>query len=354
MPAEVSLVGVTKRFAEVTAVEDLTLTVREGEFVSILGPSGCGKTTTLRMIAGLAEPTEGKVYIGGRDVSKVPPHRRNIGMVFQDYALFPHMTTRDNIAFGLRMRKVHQKKAYEKAEEMLDLVHLPGLGDRLPSHLSGGQQQRVALARALAIEPTVLLLDEPLSNLDLKLRQEMRVELRRIQRKVGITAIFVTHDQGEALSLSDRVVVMNTGRIEQEGDPVSLYENPRTRFVASFLGDANFFRGPVEGGYVRDEGLRLQPQGGLDGRDGETVTVLVRPEKMVIQTERSEAPNTARGVVESYTYLGALTRYYVQLPTGRLIVADSVETRVHPEGSEVTLLWAAEDCIRVKEDDEVA
>jgi len=350
MASDVRITGVTKKYKNVTAVDNLTLAIPEGEFVSILGPSGCGKTTTLRIIAGLAEADAGEVYIGGTDVTSVPPYRRNIGMVFQDYALFPHMTVRDNVAFGLRMRKIPAAKAHEKADEMLALVHLSGMGERRPNQLSGGQQQRVALARALAIEPSVLLLDEPLSNLDLKLRQEMRVELRRIQRRVGTTAVFVTHDQGEALSLSDRVIVMNQGRVEQEGNPVSLYENPRTRFVAAFLGDANFFRGQLNGGLVLSDGIMLEPRCGDANTGGKEVAVLVRPEKIRIGTEPTDGVNTAIGVIDSLTYLGSQTRYYIQLRTGRIVTVDSVETRVYSEGTEVTLAWSRNDCIVVKED----
>lgn len=348
---EVSLVNVTKKFGEVLAVNNLSLNIQEGEFVSILGPSGCGKTTTLRMIAGLTRPNLGQVYIDKKDVSNLPHYKRNIGMVFQDYALFPHMSVRDNVAFGLYTRKVPKDKAQKRVDEMLDLVQLYGVGDRQPSKLSGGQQQRVALARALAIEPNVLLLDEPLSNLDLKLRQEMRVELRRIQRKVGTTAIFVTHDQVEALALSDRIAVMNQGYVVQADDPARLYEYPNTRFVASFLGDTNFFCGRVEGDVIDVNGVKLKPRGGIEGQKGEEITVIVRPEKMKIRVEPTDITiNIASGVVDSYTYLGTLTRYYIQIKKGWVVMVDSTDTKIYPEGSKVILTWSAENCIQVREE----
>lgn len=351
MAYEVSIINMTKKYGEFVAVNDLNLNVQEGEFVSILGPSGCGKTTTLRVIAGLIQPNSGKVYINKKDVSNLPPYKRNIGMVFQDYALFPHMSIRNNLAFGLYTHKVPKNKIQKRTEEMLELVQLVGMGDRQPSQLSGGQQQRVALARALAIEPSVLLLDEPLSNMDLKLRQEMRVELRRIQRKVGITTIFVTHDQGEALALSDKIVVMKQGHIVQVDDPVRLYEYPNSRFVASFLGDANFFCGRVESDVVDVNGVKFKPRGGIRGQKGEEITIIVRPEKIKIKVEATNSTtNIASGVVKSYIYLGAFTRYYIQLKEGWVVIADSIDTNIHPEGSKVILMWSTEDCIQVKEE----
>jgi putative spermidine/putrescine transport system ATP-binding protein len=239
--SDLRLAGITKRYGAVTAVDGVDLEVRDGEFLTLLGPSGCGKTTTLGLIAGFFPPSAGEIYLKGRPVAGLPPFKRDIGVVFQDYALFPHMTAGENVAFGLRMRNVERAEMDARVKEALDLVQLRGLGERRPLELSGGQRQRVALARALVIRPAVLLLDEPLSNLDLKLREEMRVEIAGLQRRLGITTVFVTHDQGEALVMSDRIAVMNAGRIEQLGRPAEIYERPATRFVAQFIGRMNFF-----------------------------------------------------------------------------------------------------------------
>jgi spermidine/putrescine ABC transporter ATP-binding subunit len=351
MARAVQLVELTKEFGDVRAVDHLSLDIEEQEFVSLLGPSGCGKTTTLRMIAGLIEATSGRVYIRERDVSNVPPCDRNVGMVFQDYALFPHMTVHQNIAFGLQMHGVAEKEAQARVQEMLDLVHLPGVGDRRPAQLSGGQQQRIALARALAYEPTVLLLDEPLSNLDRKLRQDMRVELKRIQREVGVTTIFVTHDQAEALSLSDRVVVMRAGRIEQVGSPVELYENPRSGYVASFLGDVNFFHGHVKEGRLVGNDLELATPK-LRHYEDQTLTIGVRSEKITVSDAPPSGPNEVSGTVETMIYLGSVRRCYIRLDSGQVITADLYETgcESYGEGSDVTVGWSAVDCIIIEED----
>jgi putative spermidine/putrescine transport system ATP-binding protein len=247
MPPVVELQGVTRRFADTVAVDGLDLTVREGQFVALLGPSGCGKTTTLRMIAGYVEPSVGRILLVGTDATKLPAERRNIGMVFQNYALFPHLTVEKNVAFGLQMRKLGRDEIRTRVREALDLVGLVGLARRRPAELSGGQQQRVALARAVAIRPAVLLLDEPLSNLDEQLRAQMRRELRRIQRETGLTAILVTHDQQEALELADEIVIMDGGRMIQRGHPKDVFRAPATRFVARFLGYENFFTLPGKG-----------------------------------------------------------------------------------------------------------
>src|SRR5581483_8695886 len=239
------LAGLEKRYGATVAVAGVDLEVREGEFMTLLGPSGCGKTTTLGLIAGFFPPSRGEILVGGRDVAGLPPFRRDIGVVFQDYALFPHLSAADNVAFGLRMRNLPAAEIAARVREALGLVQLSGLGARRPLELSGGQRQRVALARALVIRPTVLLLDEPLSNLDLKLREEMRVEISGLQRRLGIATVFVTHDQGEALTMSDRIAVMRSGRIEQIGAPEDIYERPTTRFVTEFIGRMNFF---AEGG----------------------------------------------------------------------------------------------------------
>jgi putative spermidine/putrescine transport system ATP-binding protein len=345
--SEVELLNITKRFGRVTAVDQLDLIVGRAEFLAILGPSGCGKTTTLRMIAGLVEPDAGKVIIRGRDVTEEPPHRRGLGMVFQDYALFPHMSVFDNVAFGLRMRRVAESEIARRVQQVLKLVRLPDVGERLPKQLSGGQQQRVALARALAIEPAVLLLDEPLSNLDLKLRNELRVELKEIQRQVEITTIFVTHDQGEALSLSDRVAIMRDGILEQIGAPLDLYERPQTRFVATFLGEANLFRGRVESGAGKvmraEDGERIPLRDDAPESAGE---VVVRPEKITLHTDPQLAP-ALEGRINAMTYTGPVIRYYVTLPAGRVVMVDvpQVGRMPVPEGTQVWLTWAPENSV---------
>jgi len=343
---EVRIEGITKQYKNLKAVDDLSLKLNSGEFVSILGPSGCGKTTTLRIIAGLIRPNAGKVFIGEKDVSTIAPYKRGIGMVFQDYALFPHMTIADNIGFGLKMRKEPQQRVGEKVREVLDLVHLEGMEKRFPAQMSGGQQQRVALARALAIEPDVLLLDEPLSNLDLKLRQAMRVELRRIQRKVGITTIFVTHDQGEALAMSDNVVVMNQGRLEQQGAPVALYEKPATRFVASFMGDVNFFEGKVRDGLAVDPCFTIKTINAIGLENGAEATVMVRPEKIRLRPGKDSAgANSVVGCIESYVYLGSLTRYTIQYGNDKWVIVDSTESGIIPPGTSVIMEWDTDNCI---------
>ncbi|MBI4277634.1 MAG: ABC transporter ATP-binding protein [Armatimonadetes bacterium] len=318
----VRLVGVSKRFGTTVAVDHLDLEIARGEFFAILGPSGCGKTTTLRIVAGLEQPTAGEVQVGGNVVTNLPPYRRNIGMVFQDYALFPHMTVVNNIAFGLRMKGWPASRIESRVKALLDLIRLPHIGDRFPNQLSGGQQQRVALARALAPEPAVLLLDEPLSNLDLKLRQEMRLEIRRIQRELGVTTIFVTHDQGEALSLSDRVMVMREGRVSQVGSPVELYEHPGNSWVASFLGDANLFRGALRSDsgqtlLTTESGLAFRlPAGQHAEMTNATATVAIRPESVRLFAEDADIDgqtgSTFVGYVENFAYVGAGTRYVVR------------------------------------------
>ncbi len=311
---DVRLDRVTKRFGEVTAVDDVTLEIPRGLFVSLLGPSGCGKTTTLRLVAGFERPSQGEVFIRGREVTRVPAYRRDFGMVFQNYALFPHMTVAENVAFGLRMRRMPRPDREARVREALALVHLTGLGDRYPRQLSGGQQQRVALARAIVIRPAVLLLDEPLGALDKKLREEMQVELRQLQKQVGITTLFVTHDQEEALTLSDRVAIMNRGRIEQIGTPREVYERPATDFVAGFLGASNVFEGRVAGregdcavvdlGEVR---VRLPWEAGLE--PGAAVRFAVRPEK--VRLGPAAGSDGVPGRVRHVVYLGPTTHVYV-------------------------------------------
>jgi len=287
--SDVELVGVTKRFGDVAAVDSIDLEVRTGEFLSLLGPSGCGKTTTLRLIAGFERPDEGEVRIGGEDVARLPPYKRDVNTVFQSYALFPHLTVAENVAYGLKQRGLGRSERRTRASEMLELVRLPGFGGRKPKQLSGGQQQRVALARALVMSPKVLLLDEPLGALDLKVRRELQIELKRIQRELGITFVYVTHDQEEALAMSNRVAVMNAGRIEQLAAPLEIYDRPATRFVADFIGDTNFVRQNGRVVAVRPEQVQLTRQAaGAEGAIGATIvaTMVVGPAvQCVVRTE---------------------------------------------------------------------
>jgi spermidine/putrescine transport system ATP-binding protein len=320
--AAIELVSVEKEFTagghDVRAVERVDLKIAEGEFFSLLGPSGCGKTTTLRMIAGFEEPTNGQILLHGRDMVGVPPFRRDVNMVFQQYALFPHMDVFENVAFGLRRKKVDKAEIARRVAEALALVELEGREKRRPRQLSGGQQQRVALARALVNRPRALLLDEPLGALDLKLRQAMQLELKRIQREVGITFVYVTHDQEEALTMSDRLVVMNAGRIEQLGSPRELYEHPATRFVANFIGTSNVLTGRLErrGDAWAFRGLGpdqrvLVAEAGQAGED-QDVEVAVRPEKIVLRTEQDPPPpdrSALRVKVDEIVYLGTSTQY---------------------------------------------
>src|ERR687897_185599 len=320
--AAIELVGVEKEFVtgghDVKAVEHVDLRIAEGEFFSMLGPSGCGKTTTLRMIAGFEEPTSGQILLHGRDMVGVPPFRRDVNMVFQQYALFPHMDVFENVAFGLRRKKVDKDEIRRRVAEALALVELEGRETRKPRQLSGGQQQRVALARALVNRPRALLLDEPLGALDLKLRQAMQLELKRIQREVGITFVYVTHDQEEALTMSDRLVVMNAGRIEQLGSPRELYEHPATRFVANFIGTSNVLTGRLErrgdtwalGGLGPDQRVLVAEPGGA--QPGEEVELAVRPEKIVLRAEHDPPPpdrTALRATVHEVVYLGTSTQY---------------------------------------------
>jgi putative spermidine/putrescine transport system ATP-binding protein len=307
--------GLQKKFAMSTAVEHFELDVARGEFVSFLGPSGCGKTTTLRMIAGFEHPTAGTIRIEGADITRRPPNRRNVGMVFQSYALFPNMTVADNVGFGLKIAKRPSAEIANRVKEMLELIHLPALGNRYPYQLSGGQQQRVALARALAIQPKVLLLDEPLSALDAKIRVALRNEIRSIQRKLGITTIYVTHDQEEALSLSDRIVVMRDGRVEQIGTPFEIYNFPRTSFVASFVGTLSILRGQVADpgrGTIVVDGQEIVAAHGLEGAQaGESRAVALRPEIVSLHDPAGNG-NRMQGTVEDVNFLGSIVRIRVR------------------------------------------
>lgn len=358
--ADLELSGVRKTFGSTVAVDDLDLKVTRSEFLFLLGPSGCGKTTTLRLIAGLIRPERGKIFIRGRDVSRVPAHKRGLGMVFQDYALFPHMNVFENVAFGLRMQKVPRSQWKERAGRALELVRLEGLEGRYPRQLSGGQQQRVALARALVIEPMALLLDEPLSNLDLKLRQQMRVELRQLQERLGITTIFVTHDQEESLSMGDRVAVMENGRINQLGSPKSIYEFPHSRFIADFIGESNFFQAKVtkitESGDAEveaNEGFKLTAKAPGSLKAGERVTVAVRPEKMfLLDQPTSEYPNCFPSKVLTSVFMGSYTRFHLSLPgdTICLVQQQNVrDVRDFQKGDKAYVAWAVEDTLVIPE-----
>jgi spermidine/putrescine transport system ATP-binding protein len=342
----------------VTAVEQVDLSIDEGEFFSLLGPSGCGKTTTLRMVAGFEDPTGGRILLQGRDVVGVPPYRRDVNMVFQHYALFPHMDVFDNVAFGLRRKKVQDDEIKRRVGEMLELVELGGREHRRPQQLSGGQQQRVALARALVNHPRALLLDEPLGALDLKLRQAMQLELKRIQREVGITFVYVTHDQGEALTMSDRLAVMNQGRIEQLGIPRELYEHPATRFVAGFIGTSNIFTGRVD----REVGelcvVDLSPDervllpSGPAARQGAVVDVAVRPEKISLLDADAAGlvPDDlcrVRGRLTEVVYLGTSTSYNLTVTGGTEVTVFRQNATSDPEvqaaqGHVLWLVWAPE------------
>ena len=319
---------VSKSFGTVNAVDNVSLQVRRGEFLSLLGPSGCGKTTSLRLIAGFEQPTLGEIFLDGQSVGKVPPYRRNVNTVFQHYALFPHMNVADNVGFGLRMKRMPAPQVADRVNRMLGLVELPNLGARFPSQISGGQQQRIALARALINEPTVLLLDEPLGALDLKVRRRMQQELKRIHRDVGVTFIYVTHDQEEALTMSDRIAVMNHGRIEQLDTPSAIYERPNTKFVANFIGMTNALGGTVEG--YEDRSIIVRTAGGVLLRGvttatiskGKKVEVTVRPEKVRLSLHApSLADNCLEGRLTEIIYQGANTEYHVALASGSKLSA---------------------------------
>ncbi|MGC5012440.1 ABC transporter ATP-binding protein [Streptosporangium sp. DT93] len=349
----IELDGVVKEYVSrgevVQAVRGVTLSIVEGEFFSLLGPSGCGKTTTMRMIAGFEDPSRGTVRLQGQDVTGVPPNRRDVNMVFQSYALFPHMNVWENVAFGLRRKRVPAPEIKRRVGEILEIVDLTGRERRRPREMSGGQQQRVALARALVNRPRALLLDEPLGALDLKLRQAMQIELKRIQREVGITFVYVTHDQSEALTMSDRIAVMNDGAVEQLGTPREIYERPATAFVAGFIGTSNLLSGTVE--VLRDgfavlelgEDDHVLAEGG-SFRAGEPIAITVRPEKITICTERPAGDlSVVRGVVSEVVYLGLYTSYTVRLAHGAEVTVfqqnalDSTSTA--ERGDSVWLSW---------------
>jgi spermidine/putrescine transport system ATP-binding protein len=357
---EVELQNVTKRFGDFVAVDNVSLEIKDGEFFSLLGPSGCGKTTCLRMIAGFELPSEGDVKIAGLAMGATPPYRRPVNTVFQNYALFPHMTVYENVAFGLEMKKVAKSDIKRRVTEALEMVRLPQLADRRPRQLSGGQQQRIALARALVNRPQVLLLDEPLSALDLKLRKAMQFELKELQRLVGITFVFVTHDQEEAITMSDRIAVMNEGLIQQVGEPVEIYERPNNRFVADFIGETNFILGEVAE-IRRDrtmvalgQGLMMAGQTNEGAKVGQQVTLAIRPEKIKLEANSRVVNDLSHipALIEEAIYIGTDTRYTVRVADQHHVVirvqntgGDVVSNRPFQRGEKVYLSWATENAL---------
>ena len=336
---DLQLQNLVKRFGDLTVLNDLSLQVAKGELCCLLGPSGCGKTTTLKMVSGLWELDEGAVYLAGKDITHTPPQKRDVGMVFQNYALFPHMTVYENVAYGLRRRRWAEKAIQSKVIDMLRLVQLEGYGQRRIHQLSGGQQQRIALARALVIEPKLLLLDEPLSNLDARLRADMRDEIRRIQRTLNITTVYVTHDQEEALSLADRIVVMNNGVIEQIGPPQEIYQQPTTPFVADFIGRVNLLHAKIVAGELYLLGRRFPATVGR-GVEGEEVICAIRPECIQLMALENSA---AKGVIEGVTYIGSIVRYRVSVSGIEVQVEIPSPLARFREGEQVGLDWETED-----------
>ncbi len=350
----VKLDGIVKQFGGFTAVYEMNLEIQEGEFVTFLGPSGCGKTTTLRMVAGLLDPSEGDILIHGKRVNDLPIHKRNLGLVFQNYALFPHKTIFDNVGFGLKYRDVSKDELTKRVNDALKLVQLPDTADRYPTQLSGGQQQRIALARAIVIQPEVLLLDEPLSALDANLREDMRVELKRIQDQLGITTIFVTHDQSEALAMSDRIVVMSNGRVEQVDTPQEVYTNPASLFVSGFLGNSNTLSGRLESkngtpsvqvdglGTIRVDNAQLK-----DFRDGDPVALVIRAEKLALsESEEPEDEATQlTGHVDAVDYQGQSARYFITAGEHSLQAFNQIDQEPVREGTDVHIRIRARDCV---------
>ena len=351
MSIELELRDIARHYGSTVAVAGVSLQVSKGELVALLGPSGCGKTTTLRIVAGFVKPTHGSVYLSGREITSLSPHERDTGMVFQSYALFPHLSASENIAFGLKRRGVPKTEIVTRVERMLALLKLEGLGARMPSELSGGQQQRVAVGRALVINPAVVLLDEPFSNLDAQLREGTRIELRRIQQELGLTVLFVTHDQAEAMSISDRVAIMNHGRIEQLDSPRNVYTRPATRFIASFVGKANILEGRLvsrsaEGAFYDCAGLPLLAREPGDGSDG---ALVLRPELIRIQRKGSPlaAVNMVTGVVRGVSYSGPVAQLEVAVLGDRILNVEGSGSLPldFPPGSNVTLDWKADDVV---------
>jgi spermidine/putrescine ABC transporter ATP-binding subunit len=348
--SNLELRAVTKSFGDMKAVDNVSLKVNSGAFVTLLGPSGSGKTTTLMMIAGFQIPDAGEILLGGASITEVPPYRRDLGMVYQNYSLFPHMTVAKNIAFPLEMRGVAKARIKQRVAEALDLVRLAGLEERLPQQLSGGQQQRIALARALIFEPPVLLMDEPLGALDKKLREQMQAEIKQIQRKLGITTVYVTHDQEEALTMSDWVVVMNAGRIEQVGTPAEVYEQPCSRFVADFMGATNFFSAvvtePGREAVVRTtHGSRFVVRGEDGWRVGDSLVLTVRPERIRLERLQTATAWNCGGTIDDVTYVGGQFRYHVVLAGGDNLVAvrPNLGDAAFNPGESVEVWWEPAD-----------
>ena len=358
---EIRLTELTKHFRDVRAVDRISMDIRSGEFFSMLGPSGCGKTTTLRMIGGFELPTGRRIELRGRDVTTDPPDKRPVNMVFQNYALFPHLDVGANVAFGLRRKGVERRETARRVGEALDLVHLSGYDRRRPNELSGGQQQRVALARALVNRPNVLLLDEPLGALDLKLRKQLQVELKRVQTEVGITFVYVTHDQEEALTMSDRIAVMHAGRVEQLGTPEDLYERPRTRFVADFIGTTNLLAGTVDSidgdcAVIRFHGGELGSTAATGLSVGQAVELSLRPEAVALRAlDAATAPRAAlvpalAGTIEQAAYLGNIVQYLVRTAGGLSITALTPKTGLRiPVGDSVHISWSPGDALVLAE-----
>lgn len=348
MSAAVELRNVSKRFGAVRAVDDVSLSIRAGEFLTLLGPSGCGKTTLLRLIAGFEAPDSGTVHIGGEDVTRIPSYRRNVNQVFQSYALFPHLTVRENIAFGLRMQRRSAGETVQRVSEVVALVALEGCEDRKPSQLSGGQQQRVALARALAPQPAVLLLDEPLSALDARLRQAMQIELKRLQRQVGTTFIFVTHDQEEALTMSDRIALIHQGRVEQCADAHEIYQRPATAFAAEFVGQTNLFEAAligIEGDVARcrlDGGVEVRVRSAEWPKDARRATASIRPEKLHLSERALAGENVFQVTVIEQLFKGAFDRLVLETDSGaRLIAVAATESALRESYRARDRIWCA-------------
>jgi spermidine/putrescine ABC transporter ATP-binding subunit len=359
----ISIQNIDKYFGSFQAINNISMDVGHGEFFSLLGSSGCGKTTLLRMLAGFENPSSGEIYIDGQPMSEVPPHMRPVNMVFQNYAIFPHLNVRDNIAYGLRKQKLVRAKRNDMVDEMLELIRLPDYGDRRANQLSGGQRQRIALARALILRPKVLLLDEPLGALDKQLREQMQLELRALQRTVGITFVFVTHDQEEALTLSDRIAVMSRGEVKQLDTPNELYERPISREVASFIGTMNFFDGRVTGSTAKAVtvdaaglGKMSIPRSQIPFHEGDRVHIAIRPEKLELsETASEDVSASARGTLQNAAYLGERSHYYVKLDNVEAPVAVSAQNRFGgsftiEEGKPVWLKWRNEAAVLLRAD----